>query len=173
MKIPVLLRCAASGALAFGLAASASASANDWPAKPITLVVPSAAGGAADLNARTLAQFLNDTHRLNVVVEDRPGAGGVIGTAAVQQARPDGYTFLLSTNSTQSANQFLYQKLPYDAARDFVDIGMIGKFGTVAVVSPDSAFNTLPELVAAAKATPQKVFFGYYSSSSQVPSELL
>lgn len=159
--------------LALSLSAWLPAQAQTWPTKPITLVVPSAAGGAADLTARTLAQFLNTTHGLNVVVEDKPGAGGIIGTAAAQQAAPDGHTFLLSTNSTQSANQFLYKKLPYDAARDFVDIGMIGKFGTVAVVAPGSRFETLADLVDAARATPEKVFFGYYSSSSRVPSELL
>ncbi|MYZ43559.1 Bug family tripartite tricarboxylate transporter substrate binding protein [Schauerella aestuarii] len=156
------------------LATGANAIAADaWPTKPVTLVVPSAAGGAADLTARTLAKYLSQAHGMNVVVENRAGAGGIIGTTTVQKAAPDGYTLLLSTNSTQSANQFLYKNLPYNAARDFVDVAMIGKFGTVAVVAPDSRFNTLAELVTAARETPEKVFFGYYSSSSQVPAELL
>lgn len=152
---------------------SAAAHADTWPDKPITIIVPSSAGGAADLSARTLARFLSQKSGANVVVEDKPGAGGIIGTTAVKQAAPDGYTFLLSTNSTQSANQFLYKKLPYDAAHDFVNVGMLGKFGTVAVVAPDNPINSLAELVASAQKNPNKVFFGYYSSSSQVPSELL
>jgi tripartite-type tricarboxylate transporter receptor subunit TctC len=150
-----------------------SACAQTWPTKPITLIVPSAPGGAADLSARTLARFLTQQSGANVVVEDKAGAGGIIGTAVVAQAAPDGYTFLLSTNSTQSANQFLYKKLPYDAAKDFVDIGLLGKFGTVAVVAPASPINSLAELVASARQNPGKVFFGYYSSSSRVPPELL
>ncbi|MYN13360.1 tripartite tricarboxylate transporter substrate binding protein [Pusillimonas sp. TS35] len=162
------------GTLAVGLSLAVSpAVAQGWPAKPVTIVVPSAAGGAADLTARTFAQFLQDKKGMNVVVEDKPGAGGIIGTTTVKQAAPDGYTFLLSTNSTQSANQYLYKKLPYDAAKDFIDIGMLGKFGTVAVVAPDSRLNTLDALVSKAKAEPEKVFFGYYSSSSRVPPELL
>ncbi|UHL62779.1 tripartite tricarboxylate transporter substrate binding protein [Paralcaligenes sp. KSB-10] len=162
-----------SAALLIGAGLAASAQADTWPAKPITLIVPSASGGAADLSARTLAHFLTQKSGANVVVEDKPGAGGIIGTTAVKQAAPDGYTFLLSTNSTQSANQFLYKKLPYNAAQDFVDVGMLGKFGTVAVVAPANPINSLSELVASARQKPGKVFFGYYSSSSRVPPELL
>lgn len=174
MKIPSLARHLAALLAAAGLCLPAAGSAAaTWPSKAITIVVPSAAGGAADLSARTLAHFLTGKYGVNVVVEDKPGAGGIIGTTAVKQAAADGYTFLLSTNSTQSANQFLYKKLPYDAARDFVDVGMLGKFGTVAVVAPSSPIGTLAQLVAQARSKPGKVFFGYYSSSSRVPPELL
>ncbi|CAM4179285.1 tripartite tricarboxylate transporter substrate binding protein [Bordetella tumbae] len=154
---------------------SVSALASDWPgSKPVNIIVPSAAGGAADLTARTVARYLSQKAGVdNVVVQDKPGAGGVIGTAAVKNAAPDGYTFLLSTNSTQSANRYLYKTLPYDADKDFVNVGMIGTFQTVAVVSPDSKINTLRELVEQARSEPGKVFFGYYSSSSQVPPNLL
>jgi tripartite-type tricarboxylate transporter receptor subunit TctC len=159
-----------SGALLF----AAAAQAQDWPGnKPVTIVVPSAPGGAADLTARNIAKYLNEQAHINTVVEDKPGAGGVIGTAAVKNAAADGHTFLLSTNSTQSANQFLYKSLPYDASKDFVDIGMIGKFGTVAVVAPDSPIKDLKALVDLAKSKPGDVFFGYYSSSSRVPPNLL
>ncbi|WP_353174480.1 Bug family tripartite tricarboxylate transporter substrate binding protein [Paracandidimonas soli] len=151
---------------------AAFAQQEQWPQRAISIVVPSAPGGAADLTARTLAHYLNQKHGMNVVVEDKPGAGGIIGTAAVRNAKPDGYSFLLSTNSTQAANQFLYKSLPYDAQKDFVDVGLIGKFGTVAVVSPDSEVKVLKDLADKASAAPGKVFFGYYSSSSQVPSAL-
>ncbi|MGB6104396.1 MAG: tripartite tricarboxylate transporter substrate binding protein [Pusillimonas sp.] len=148
--------------------------ANDWPGSaPVSIVVPSSAGGAADLTARTVAKYLSEKAGIRTVVEDKPGAGGVIGTAAVKNAAPDGHTFLLSTNSTQSANQHLYKTLPYDAEKDFVNIGMIGKFLTVAVVAPDSNINTLQDLVALTRSQPGKVFFGYYSSSSRVPPNLL
>ncbi|WZB74481.1 tripartite tricarboxylate transporter substrate binding protein [Achromobacter insuavis] len=143
-----------------------------WPEKPITLIVPSAAGGAADLTARTFAQFLGKQIGQTIIVEDRPGAGGIVGTNAAKNAPADGYTFLLSTNSTHAANQFLYKRLPYDAQKDFVQIGMLGTFGTVGIVAPDSPYRTVPELVDYAKKHPGEVFFGYYSSSSQVPSEL-
>ncbi len=156
------------------MAGTAQAQSSSWPGNtPISIVVPSAPGGAADLTARTIAKYLSEHAHINTVVEDKPGAGGIIGTAAVKTAAPDGHTFLLSTNSTQSANQFLYKNLPYNASKDFVDIGMIGKFGTVAVVSPTSPINNLQELVALAQKKPGEVFFGYYSSSSRVPPNLL
>lgn len=155
------------------LSFSVMAQQGQWPQKTVSITVPSAPGGAADLTARTLAHYLNTKHGMNVVVEDKPGAGGIIGTAAVRNAAADGYSFLLSTNSTQAANQFLYKTLPYDPQKDFVDIGMIGKFGTVAIVSPDSDVKELKDIVNRAKEKPGNVFFGYYSSSSQVPSALL
>lgn len=151
---------------------AAPAVAAPWPERPITLIVPSAAGGAADLSARTFAQFLGARTGQTVIVEDRPGAGGIVGTQSAKQAKADGYTFLLSTNSTHSANQYLFKQLPYDAQKDFVQVGMLGTFGAVGVVPPDSPFKTVPELVAYAQSKPGKVFFGYYSSSSQVPAEL-
>ena len=169
MTIFRLLRPALAGACVLWAAASHAAG---WPDKPVTIIVPSAAGGAADLTARTFAQYLGEKTGQTVIVEDRPGAGGIVGTNASKNAAPDGYTFLLSTNSTHSANQFLYKTLPYDAQKDFVQVGMLGTFGTVGVVSPDSPYRTVPELVEYAKKHPGDVFFGYYSSSSQVPSEL-
>lgn len=149
-------------------------SAQNWPGSaPVSVVVPSSAGGAADLTARTVARYLDEKAGIRTVVEDKPGAGGVIGTAAVKNAAADGHTFLLSTSSTQSANQFLYKTLPYDADKDFVNIGMIGKFLTVAVVASGSPINKLQDLVELARSKPGDVFFGYYSSSSRVPPNLL
>ncbi|NMK47632.1 tripartite tricarboxylate transporter substrate binding protein [Achromobacter sp. Bel] len=169
MSIPRFLRPALIGA---GLVLTASAHAAGWPDKPVTIIVPSAPGGAADLTARTFAQYLGEQTGQTVVVEDRPGAGGIVGTNASKNAAADGYTFLLSTNSTHAANQFLYKNLPYDAQKDFRQVGLLGTFGTVGVVAPGSPYRTVPELVDYAKKHPGEVFFGYYSSSSQVPSEL-
>jgi tripartite-type tricarboxylate transporter receptor subunit TctC len=159
--------------VACGVWTTAPANAAEWPDRTLTIIVPSAAGGAADLTARTFAQYLGGKTGQGVVVEDRPGAGGIVGTNSVKSAAGDGYTFLLSTNSTQAANPYLYKSLPYDPLKDFRQVGMLGTFGAVAVVSPRSAFQTMPQLVDYARQHPGKVFYGYYSSSSQVPSALL
>ena len=107
LRRPALRALLASAILLLAGAAHAAG----WPEKPITLIVPSAAGGAADLTARTFAQFLGKQTGQTVIVEDRPGAGGIVGTNAAKNAPADGYTFLLSTNSTHAANQFLYKSL--------------------------------------------------------------
>lgn len=156
-----------------GLWTAGPADAAQWPERTVTIIVPSAAGGAADLTARTFAQYLGSKTGQSVVVEDRPGAGGIVGTNTAKSAPADGYTFLLSTNSTQAANPYLYKSLPYDPLKDFRQVGMLGTFGSVAVVSPGSSFQSMPQLVDYAKQHPGKVFYGYYSSSSQVPSALL
>lgn len=158
--------------LAVACVLGAPCQAANWPEKTVVIVAPSAAGGAADLTARTFAQYLGEKTGRSVVVEDRPGAGGIVGTNWVKSAPADGYTFLLSTNSTHAANQYLYKTLPYDAQKDFRQVGMLGTFGTVGVVAPGSPYRTVPDLVNYARQHPGKVFFGYYSSSSQVPSEL-
>jgi tripartite-type tricarboxylate transporter receptor subunit TctC len=164
---------AAAALAALGCILALGAQAAEWPDKAITIIAPSAAGGAADLTARTFAQYLGEKTHRSVVVEDRPGAGGIVGTNFVKSAPADGYTFLLSTNSTHAANQYLYKSVPYDAQKDFRQVGMFGTFGTVGVVAPQSPYKTVQQLVDAARKQPGKIFFGYYSSSSQVPSELL
>ena len=148
MSIPRFLRPTLIGA---GLMLAAAAHAAGWPEKPVTIIVPSAPGGAADLTARTFAQYLGEQTGQTVIVEDRPGAGGIVGTNASKNAAADGYTFLLSTNSTHAANQFLYKSLPYDAQKDFQQVGLLGTFGTVGVVAPGSPYRTVPELVDYAK----------------------
>lgn len=158
---------------AAALLAALPAASADWPTKPVKIIAPSAAGGGADMIARTTARLLEERFKQPFVVENRPGAGGILGTTSVKNAAPDGYTFLISTSSTHSANQYLYKDLSYDAVKDFTQVSLIGTFGAVALVAPKSPFKTLPELTTYAKANPNKVFFGYYSSSSQVPAELL
>jgi tripartite-type tricarboxylate transporter receptor subunit TctC len=125
--------------------------AAEWPDRTVTIIVPSAAGGAADLTARIFAQFLGGRTGRTVVVEDRPGAGGIVGTNSVKSAAADGYTFLLSTNSTQAANPYLYKSLPYDPLKDFRQVGLLGTFGAVAVVAPQSPYQTMPQLVERAR----------------------
>ncbi|WP_270935583.1 Bug family tripartite tricarboxylate transporter substrate binding protein [Falsiroseomonas oryzae] len=145
----------------------------DWPNRPVRIIIPSAAGGAADFIGRTLGRFLEPHLRQPVVIDNRAGAGGVLGTEAAKQSAPDGYTFLVSTNSTHSANEFLFRRLPYDPVRDFAHVGLLGTFATIAVVPAEAPYKSIPALVAYARANPGRVFFGYYSSSSQVPAALL
>jgi tripartite-type tricarboxylate transporter receptor subunit TctC len=145
----------------------------DWPNRPVRIIIPSAAGGAADFIGRTIGRFLEGPLRQPVVVDNRPGAGGVLGTEATKQAVPDGYTFLVSTNSTHAANEFLFRRLPYDPVRDFAHAGLLGTYPTIAVVAAEAPYKSIPALVAHARANPGRVFYGYYSSSSQVPAALL
>lgn len=166
-------RALLAGLAAAPLAARAAQAQADWPNRPVRLIIPSAAGGAADFIGRTLGRFLEPHLHQPVVVDNRPGAGGITGTEAAKQAAPDGYTFLIATNSTHSANAFLYRRLPYDPVRDFAHVGMLGTFATIAVVSAEAPYKTIPALIAEARAHPDRMFFGYYSSSSLVPSALL
>ena len=160
-------------ALAAALLGGGVHAQSDWPAKPVRIIVPSAPGGAADFTARTFARFLETQVKQPVVIENRAGAGGVIGTEAAKNAAADGYTYLLSTNSTHAANVSLFVKLPYEPQKDFDAVGMFGTFATVAMVRQGSALRSIPDVIQYARANPGKLTFGYYSSSSQVPPELL
>jgi len=155
-------------------AMSAARAQAGWPDRPISIIVPSAAGGAADFTGRSFAQALS--RALNgaaVTVDNRAGAGGIVGTVAARNAAPDGHAFLISTNSTHAANAFLYLKPGYDPQKEFEPVGLFGKFGTVLIVPAGSPYRTLTDLIEAARKSPGKLTFGFYSSSSQVPSELL
>jgi tripartite-type tricarboxylate transporter receptor subunit TctC len=154
------------------LFALGQAQAQSYPAKPVRIVVPFGPGGSGDITARTFAQYLEAQTRQPVIVENKPGANGIIGTEAVKTAAPDGYTLLLTTNTTHAANPSLYRKLPYDPLKDFEHVGLFGTFASVAVVPQGSGIQSIPELVAFAKANPGKVFFGHYNSASQMSAEL-
>lgn len=150
----------------------AFAQSDAWPSRPIRLVVPSSPGGAADLVGRTFARFL-EQQRFSAIVDNRPGAGAIIGAEAVKAAPPDGYTFLVSGNSTQAANPSLYAKLPYDPEKDFVEVGMFGQFPMIGIVRSDGPHKSLAQLLRFAKDNPDKLTFGYHASSALVPAELL
>jgi len=155
------------------LACGAPALAQPYPARPIKIVVPFGPGGSSDIAARSLGRYIEEQGKQPVVIENKPGAGGIIGSEAVKSAPADGYTLLLATNSTHAAAQALYKKLSYDPVTDFEHIGLICTFGSVLLVPPNSPFKTLPELIAYAKANPGKLFFGHFNTSSQIPGELL
>jgi tripartite-type tricarboxylate transporter receptor subunit TctC len=150
----------------------AQAAAQPYPSRTVRIVVPFGPGGSGDITARTFAQYLEAQTHQAIVVENKPGANGIIGTEAVKSAPADGYTLLLTTNTTHAANVSLYRNLPYDALKDFEHIGHFGTFASVAVVPAGSGIQSIPDLVAAAKASPGKIFFGHYNSASQMSAEL-
>ena len=150
------LRFAAIAVLAI---IAATASAQPYPARPIRLLVPFGPGGVGDITARVVAQKLNTTLGQQVVVDNRPGAGGIVATEIVAKAAPDGYTLLL-LNNAHAVSMSLFKSLPYDTLRDFAPISSIATFSVVLVVSPDSPIKSVKELIASAKASPGKLNVG-------------
>ena len=142
-----------------GLAPGA-VSAQDWPAKPVRIVVPFAAGGTTDITARVIAEQLTQGLKQSFIVENKGGAGGNIGATEVARAAPDGYTFLMGTPGTQAINQFLYQKMPYDTAKDFAPVSFVVRVPNVLVVHPAVGVKTIAELIAKAKARPGGMSYG-------------
>ena len=143
-----------------GLAAvSAQAQTDDWPHKPVRIIVPFSAGGASDVLTRILAEKLQGKFGQQFAVENRTGAGGNIGMEAVQKAAPDGYTIASATIGTLSINEFLFAKMPYDAVKDFACVSTIWENCNVVVVAPDHPTKNLQEFLVWAKAQPQGVTF--------------
>ncbi|MFA5487970.1 MAG: tripartite tricarboxylate transporter substrate binding protein [Candidimonas sp.] len=135
-----------------------------YPANPISLIVPFGTGGATDAIARIFAQGYADVAKWNVVVENKPGAGGAIGATFAARSAPDGYTWLLGTIGTQTANQFLYRSLGYDPESDFVPVALIGQISNLMVASPSLGAKTPKELLEKSRANPEGLS---YSSSGQ------
>jgi tripartite-type tricarboxylate transporter receptor subunit TctC len=158
--------------LALALAASFGVQAPTYPSEPITLIVPFAAGSATDQLARALGQSITTDTKQAVVTDNKAGASGMLAAQAAARAAPDGYTVLITTNTTHAANEHLYKKLPYDAVKDFVPVTGLGKGSQVLVVRADSPYKNVAELLAAARAKPGKLSFGSGSSSSRVAGEL-
>nr|WP_256981322.1 tripartite tricarboxylate transporter substrate binding protein [Bordetella genomosp. 4] len=131
----------------------------DWPTRPITLIVPFPPGGTTDLLARLVAREAGNRLGQNMVVENRPGAGGGIGAAAVARAQPDGYTVVMGTLGTQVTNQFIYAQMPYDSARDFAPVTLVANSPNVLLVSPKLGISTVAELLERARGTPGALNF--------------
>ena len=152
--------------LAMLLLASLAAQAQNYPARPVKMVVPFSAGGPADNYARFLAQRLQDILGQNFVVDNRPGAGSVIGTDLVAKAAPDGYTLLVMSN-TQTVNESLIPNKPYALMRDFAGVAPINYSDLVLVANPGAGLNSIADLIKRAKADPDKL--NYASSGPGTP----
>ena len=139
--------------------AMGGAHAQGFPSKAVRIVVPFGAGGVADLTARTVGQKLSESLGQPVVIDNKPGAGGVAAGDAVAKAEPDGYTLLLMSNGT-AVSTGLFKSLPFDAMRDFAPISTLATFDIAILVPADSKFKTLGELLAFAKANPGKLNLG-------------
>ena len=152
---------------------SAAALAQPYPNKPIRAVVPFAAGSATDQIGRAFAEKMSQTLGQPVVVDNKPGANGMLGADIVAKAPADGYTILVGTNSTNAALKYLMKKLPYDQDTAFAPVAYIGSVPLMVAVNNDFPAKTLKEFVDLAKAKPGQVSFAYASTSQQVSSEML
>jgi tripartite-type tricarboxylate transporter receptor subunit TctC len=146
-----------------------------YPEKPVRIIVPFAAGGGVDILTRVLAHHLSERLGQQFIVDDKPGAGGNLGTEAAAKSSPDGYTLLVGTTGTHSINPGLYKHLPYDAVKDFAPIGIVASVPNVLVVNPDLPVHSVRDLIAAAKAEPGKLTFGSFGNgtSNHLSGELL
>ena len=153
MKTIVKLAVAAVIACGTGVAA-----AQDYPARPIKIIVPLTPGSGADIAGRIVAKHISDAFKQPVVVENRPGAGGIIGTQAMLNADADGYTLMVQSAS-HAANPAIYKSLPYDPLKDIVDVAMLGMTPYVMIAAKGGAFPTLKSLIDAAKAKPGQIPF--------------
>ena len=149
-----------AAALLLGVVATVAHAQTDWPAKTVTVVVPSSPGGGTDTFGRLLAQALTEQLKQTFVVDNKPGASGAIGATLVAQAAPDGYTLLVASNSSLGINPVLFKNLQYDVARDFAPVtrGVIAPM--VIVAHPDANVKTMADLMERGKREPAKLFYG-------------
>jgi tripartite-type tricarboxylate transporter receptor subunit TctC len=161
---------AAMAGLACGVASAQSA----FPSRPVHIFVPYAAGGGVDVLARTLGDVVSRQWNQGVVIENRPGAGGVVASQALVTSPPDGYT-LIVVASGHATNAFLYPKLPYDTFKDFTPISLLASSPNILLVKADSPFRTLADMIAQARARPGSLAFGHAGTgtSTHLAGELL
>jgi tripartite-type tricarboxylate transporter receptor subunit TctC len=167
--------CAAALAATVGAATAGAASAEPaFPSKPVHIFVPYAAGGAVDVLTRTLGDVVSKQWGQSVVVENRPGAGGVIASQAVATSAPDGYT-LIMVASGHATNPFLYPKIPYDTFKDFTPVSLLASSPNIMLVRADSPFKTVGDVIAVARAKPGSLSFAHAGSgtSTHLAGELL
>lgn len=161
---------AAIAALSVALAPAGPAAAQDFPTRPVTLVIPFAAGGSTDLVGRLIAERMAAELGQPVVVENKGGAGGNLGAAQVAKANPDGYTILMGTVATHALNPALYKKMPYDPVTSFAPVSLLVVVPNVLVVNPEFPAKTTEELIALLKKDPGK--YSYASSGNGTPLHL-
>ena len=146
--------------------AAGTAGAQEWPTRPVKLIVPYPAGGGVDVMARALAQRLQDKWQQPITIDNRPGANTLIGTEAVARST-DNHTLLFTTDATFTINPHLYNKLPYDAEKDFVPVTQLVAFSQMLVANASLPANTLKELLALAKEKPGSLSYASYGPGSQ------
>ena len=166
-------RLAAAATLALLAGWSGQAVAQAYPTKPLKFVIPFSAGSATDAVGRIIAQAMGEALGQTSTVDNKAGANGILGAEAVKGAPGDGYTFLVTTSTTQAANVSLYKKLPYDPVKDFTPIGKIGETGFILMVQADFPAKDMKEFIAYGKANPGKLAYGHGSSGSLVSAALL
>ena len=157
-----------AGLLTLAVVAGGPVSAEDWPARTLTMINPFAAGGPNDVPARLFAQRMGEILGQSVIIENVGGAGGMNGADRVAKAQPDGYTFLLGTVGTQAQNQTLYKKPAYDSTRDFASVGLFLEAPLVLVARKDLPAKSMKEFVAYAKANADKMQFASAGTGSAI-----
>jgi len=150
-----------------GCALAQDANAQAFPAKPMRIVVPYPAGGGIDVISRLVAQRLAQQFGQTVVVENKPGAGTIVGAESVAHAAPDGTTLMITSDATLSINPYLYEKLPYDPVKDFAPVTQLVSLNQLLLANPGVPANTLRELITYAKANPGKLNYASYGVGSQ------
>ncbi len=153
-----------AGALSLSLMAPLQAQ-TAYPERPITLIVPFAPGGIADLTARAVAKEMSATLKQPIVIDNRPSAGAIVGATAVARAEPDGHTVLLMSNAN-AVSAGLFRKLPFDVQRDFTPVSLLGTFDLALFVKQDAPFKTVRDVIAQAKSAPGKLTVGTIASGS-------
>ena len=154
--------------LGAGLLGGTSALAQAYPTKPVTIIVPFAAGGTTDILARIIGQALTAELGQSVVVDNRAGAGGNIGGQAAAKAAPDGHTLFMGTVGTHAINASLYKKMPFDPVKDFAPLSRVANVPNLLVANPNQPFKSVKDLIAYAKANPGKVNFGSSGNGSSI-----
>lgn len=139
----------------------AQGAAQEWPVRPVTMVVPFTSGTTSDVVARALMDHLSKAIGQPIVIDNRGGAGGNIGAGMVAKAKPDGYTILLATTGPAATNKLMYKTMTFDPQRDFADIVLVGKAPVIIVARPNGPANSLQGLIGYAKANPDKVTAGF------------
>jgi tripartite-type tricarboxylate transporter receptor subunit TctC len=170
-------RAAAAGLLgvAVWLAHAAPGHAERWPSRPVTMMVPFAAGATSDIIARGLARKLGEELGQPFVIENKGGAGGNIGAGAVARATPDGYTILFATTGPAATNKLMYKEMEFDPQRDFAPVALVAKAPVIITARPDAPYSSLKDFIAYAKANPDKTTAGFPGNGTlgHITGELL
>lgn len=161
-----------SSAIACAILGATNSWAQAWPNKPIRMVVPLAPGGGTDIASRVVANFLSEALGQQVIIENKLGANGVVGVDFASKAAPDGYTILVGSTTTMAANNFMYKNPTVDPLKDFLPVSILGTIEFAMLVPASSNYNSLRDLIGAAKANPGKLSYGFGSSAALLCGEM-